>query len=109
MPFESMIGESPHVMYICEKYDICTKENRRGEDYDLMCGTFYLDHINFEITDQNGRAQFGCSVGESCTGDYVTHLIPYEEYKRRKADELRRSESQVGSETGDTPVGADTV
>lgn len=86
--YDSMIGEKPHVLYICEHYDKCPKmyDGFRGHPRDLMCGTIYLDHINFEITDGEGRAQFGCSVAEQALSSYVTHLIPYEEYKRRKED-----------------------
>jgi hypothetical protein len=82
------IGSSPHALFICENYHQCGKldtwDKQFGSEFPadtLYCGTLYLDHVDFNITDSQGNCQFGCLVGEQEFGDFTQHLIPYEEEK----------------------------
>ena len=81
------IGSSPHALYICELYDKCQERGILDQQSrNQPCGTVYLDHINYIITEEDGRARHGCNNAEKVSGNYTCYLIPYRVYKENKND-----------------------
>jgi hypothetical protein len=79
------VETSPHLLFICEHHDKCSKEYKSTTN---LCYTNYLDHLGFNITDDSGLAEFSCYSAHEFNddGSHKANLIPYSRYLRNREE-----------------------